>query len=150
MKDRLQKILQEYDLTPSRLAEKLGVQRSGISHIMSGRNKPSYDFLIALMDSFPDINANWLLTGKGEMLSSKEQIKSYKEERAQTQQPDLFSSQSRSSERVTPATDKKEKEPVQEQEQDVYKSKQDDYIEEEVEAILVLMKNGKFKRYRSV
>jgi transcriptional regulator with XRE-family HTH domain len=71
MKDRIQQFLHHTGYTATRLADELKVQRSGISHILSGRNQPSYDFLIRLLNRFPDISADWLLTGKGNMYKSK-------------------------------------------------------------------------------
>ena len=65
MNNRLQQFLELENLTPARLADMLGVQRSGLSHILSGRNKPSYDFLTRILTKFPHINADWLMTGKG-------------------------------------------------------------------------------------
>lgn len=65
MNSRLQQFLELENLTPARLADMLGVQRSGLSHILSGRNKPGYDFINKLLLKFPAINAEWLLTGKG-------------------------------------------------------------------------------------
>ena len=65
MNTRLQQFLELENLTPARLADMLGVQRSGLSHILSGRNKPSYDFLTRILAKFPHINADWLLTGRG-------------------------------------------------------------------------------------
>nr|WP_321410448.1 helix-turn-helix transcriptional regulator [uncultured Carboxylicivirga sp.] len=70
MKERLEAILKYEKLTPSRLADILGVQRSGISHIMSGRNKPGLDFLAKLISNFPHINGDWLITGEGPMLKN--------------------------------------------------------------------------------
>ncbi len=70
MKDRLLKILKQYNLTSTRFADELGVQRSGISHILSGRNQPSFDFLVKLMKQYPEINPDWLIMGKGNMLRS--------------------------------------------------------------------------------
>ena len=70
MKDRLSKIITSEGLTPSLLADKLGVQRSGISHILSGRNNPGFDFLQKLLENFPRLNAEWLLLGKGSMYKS--------------------------------------------------------------------------------
>ena len=67
MKDRLSKILASEGLTPSLLADKLGIQRSGISHIMSGRNYPSFDFLQKILVNFPKLNAEWLILGQGTM-----------------------------------------------------------------------------------
>lgn len=65
MNSRLQQFLELENLTPARLADILGVQRSGLSHILSGRNKPGYDFINKLLIKFPAISADWLLTGKG-------------------------------------------------------------------------------------
>ncbi|MCU4165250.1 helix-turn-helix domain-containing protein [Carboxylicivirga caseinilyticus] len=70
MRERLEAILKYEKLTPSRLADILGVQRSGISHIMSGRNKPGLDFLAKLISNFPHINGDWLITGEGPMLKN--------------------------------------------------------------------------------
>jgi len=65
MKERLLKIITSEGLTPSLLADKMGVQRSGISHILSGRNYPSFDFLQKLLENFPRLNAEWLILGQG-------------------------------------------------------------------------------------
>lgn len=51
-------------------AEALDVQRSSLSHIASGRNKPSLDFLVKVKARFPELEWNWLITGEGEMLNS--------------------------------------------------------------------------------
>ncbi len=71
MEKRLLLFLQSEDLNPTRFADKIGVQRSSISHILSGRNKPSYDFLLKTLEAFPLLNAEWLLTGKGKMYKSE-------------------------------------------------------------------------------
>jgi plasmid maintenance system antidote protein VapI len=65
---RLEQLLEYYSLTASMLADRIGVQRSGISHLLSGRNKPSLDFIIKLIESFPDLDLYWLLIGNGSML----------------------------------------------------------------------------------
>ena len=65
MNTRLQQFLELENLTPARLADMLGIQRSGLSHILSGRNKPSFDFLNRILTKFPHINADWLMTGRG-------------------------------------------------------------------------------------
>lgn len=58
-------------LTPARFADEIGVQRSSISHILSGRNKPSYDFISKILSRFSGINAEWLITGKGSMIKTE-------------------------------------------------------------------------------
>jgi len=68
VKDRLIKILIHYGYNANRLADEIGVQRSGISHIISGRNLPSFDFITKILTRFPDIDPDWLVLGKGPML----------------------------------------------------------------------------------
>lgn len=63
---RLQKVIDYYSESASSFAEKIGVQRSSISHILSGRNKPSLDFVLKVLASFPEVDLYWLLNGKGE------------------------------------------------------------------------------------
>ena len=67
MKERLQKIISAENLSSAKFAEIIGVQRSSISHFLSGRNKPSYDVISSIMVKFPKINPDWLITGKGDM-----------------------------------------------------------------------------------
>jgi len=67
MKDRILKFLNNKQLSATKLADNIGVQRSSISHILSGRNKPSFDFIEKILVSYPELNAQWLITGKGEM-----------------------------------------------------------------------------------
>ena len=65
MHDRLKQFLTMENLSPARFAEELGIQRSGVSHLLSGRNKPSFEFLQKMMKVFPDVNYEWLILGKG-------------------------------------------------------------------------------------
>ena len=55
-------------MSASQFADEIGVQRSSVSHVLSGRNKPSLDFIIKIVAAFPEINSDWLLSGKGEIL----------------------------------------------------------------------------------
>jgi len=64
MIERLQELMRIKKLSPAHLADAIGVQRSGISHFVSGRNKPSLEFILKILDYFPDINPDWLLFGK--------------------------------------------------------------------------------------
>ena len=61
MKEKLEYLLREKQLTATQLARLLEIQPSGISHIMSGRNKPSFDFGVKILSVFPDINPDWLM-----------------------------------------------------------------------------------------
>ncbi|MDO5104961.1 helix-turn-helix transcriptional regulator [Capnocytophaga sp.] len=62
---RLQKVMDYYGLTSSALADKLNVQASNISHLLSERNKPSLDFILKLTERFPEIDIYWITQGKG-------------------------------------------------------------------------------------
>jgi transcriptional regulator with XRE-family HTH domain len=64
-KERLEQILAHYQLSASAFADAIGVQRSSISHLLSGRNKPSLDFVLKVVREFPEVNLYWLLNGKG-------------------------------------------------------------------------------------
>lgn len=72
MKERLEQLLAAKGYTSQRFAEIMGVQPSGISHILAGRNKPRYDFLERLLRRFPDISPDWLLLGRGPMFREME------------------------------------------------------------------------------
>jgi transcriptional regulator with XRE-family HTH domain len=67
MQNRLQKFLQAENITPARFADQIGIQRSGVSHILSGRNKPGFDFIEKMLRCYPSLNAEWIITGKGKM-----------------------------------------------------------------------------------
>ncbi|MEE9407482.1 MAG: helix-turn-helix transcriptional regulator [Polaribacter sp.] len=62
---RLKKVMDFHQLSASLFADKVGVQRSSISHILSGRNKPSLDFILKVTSEFIDVDIQWLLNGKG-------------------------------------------------------------------------------------
>ena len=62
---RLERILKYYGLSASGFADSIGVQRSSISHLLSGRNKPSLEFVLKVVKKYPEVNLYWLLNGKG-------------------------------------------------------------------------------------
>lgn len=62
--ERIKHVLDSSELSSSAFADQLGVQRSSISHILSGRNKPSLDFVLKLLKAFPEVAADWLLLGE--------------------------------------------------------------------------------------
>ena len=71
---RLEIILDYYSLNASGFADKIGVQRSSLSHLLSGRNKPSLDFLLKILDVFPEVDLYWILNGKGSFPKNNEVI----------------------------------------------------------------------------
>ena len=64
---RLENLLEYYNLNASSFADKIGVQRSSLSHLLSGRNKPSLDFVMKISEEFPEVDLYWILNGKGSM-----------------------------------------------------------------------------------
>lgn len=64
IKDRIRMIIDSHQLTAGAFADRIGVQRSNVSHILSGRNKPGYEFLEKVVRAFPKVQAHWLLTGR--------------------------------------------------------------------------------------
>jgi transcriptional regulator with XRE-family HTH domain len=61
---RFKSLLESLNLSPSEFADSIGVQRSSVSHVLSGRNKPSIDFLEKILIAFPDTDSTWLITGR--------------------------------------------------------------------------------------
>lgn len=62
--ERFKEFMEENSINASQLAENIGVQKSSISHILSGRNKPSLDFVVKLLRAYPTLDIYWLLNGK--------------------------------------------------------------------------------------
>ncbi len=67
MKDRILAFLQNENKSYAQFAEEIGVQPSGISHILSGRNNPSLDFVTKMLHRYSSLSSEWLLFGKGPM-----------------------------------------------------------------------------------
>ncbi|MDD4603129.1 MAG: helix-turn-helix transcriptional regulator [Bacteroidales bacterium] len=75
MTDRILEILKQKNLSPSQFADEIGIQRSGMSHIISGRNKPSLEFVLKVLKRFPEIKSDWLLNGEiSETINPQEEI----------------------------------------------------------------------------
>ncbi|MCH4823012.1 helix-turn-helix transcriptional regulator [Gramella lutea] len=103
---RLNKILDFYDLSAASFADKIEVGRSSISHILSGRNKPSLDFVMKVVKNFPEVELYWLLNGKGKFPSTpgadpqiekkelevKTEVPSSSAQNIQTASPESFAS----------------------------------------------------------
>lgn len=73
MKDRLQQLIDNEHLSPSKFADEVGLNRPAVSHILSGRNKPGFDALQRILQRFPRLNASWLITGEGEMYARNDE-----------------------------------------------------------------------------
>jgi transcriptional regulator with XRE-family HTH domain len=71
MENRIQKIIEDQGLSLNAFAQEIGVNRSTISHILTGRNKPSVEVLQKILKRFPKLSSDWLLLGNGGMHVSK-------------------------------------------------------------------------------
>ena len=77
MKDRIAHIIRAKNLTAAEFALRLGIQPSNISHLLSGRNNPSLDFVKKLKETFPEYNLDWIIFGKGPMTVSEPFVESF-------------------------------------------------------------------------
>lgn len=125
---RLEKILDYYGLTASSFADKIGVQRSSMSHLLSGRNKPSLDFILKILEVFPEVDLYWILNGKGNFPKGYE-----------TRPETLFPTHHNEPEKITLNPDKEIKSP---------ENSLVDEMTGEIERIVIFYKNGNFKEYK--
>jgi transcriptional regulator with XRE-family HTH domain len=147
---RLEIILDYYSLNASAFADKIGVQRSSLSHLLSGRNKPSLDFILKILDVFPDVDLYWILNGKGSFPKNDEimavqESKQQKEIRPNTPSPiseTLLSENLFSQENLTKRENKEN--PKKGEIQNVVT----DSLSDEVVKIVFFYKNGTFKEFK--
>lgn len=84
MKDRIVKIMERERMGQAQFANAIGIQRAAMSHIISGRNNPSLDVMLKILHRYPQLNPDWLLFGKGEMLRSTDSSVEQAEDQAKT------------------------------------------------------------------
>lgn len=89
MVDRIKQVMEHYEETPAGFAEKIGVNRSNITHLFSGRNQPSLDFAKKVLTAFPEVSTEWLIMGVGKMIKDPAEMMPAKKTFVQT---DLFGS----------------------------------------------------------
>lgn len=132
---RLQKIMEEHDLNATSFADAVDVGRSSISHILSGRNKPSLEFVLKVVDAFPEVNIYWLLNGKGTYPNYADQkqpeaVKPIAPKSTPSYQQGLFAEES--------------EQPTLEIENTPTRNNHHD---EEIERIVIFYKDGTFKNF---
>lgn len=140
---RLELLLDYYSLNASSFADKIGVQRSSLSHLLSGRNKPSLDFILKILEVYPEVDLYWILNGKGTFpASDKKQISSTLNEDVakKTEETTLFTTDlfSNNKEVATPKSEIKD-EPSN--------TIADSFPEVEIDKIVVFYTDGSFKCY---
>jgi transcriptional regulator with XRE-family HTH domain len=129
---RLNILMDYYEISAALLAEKMEVQRSSISHILSGRNKPSLEFVLKILKAFPEVELYWLLNGVG---SFPKQVE------AKASAPTLFS------EIETPINKINEPKPAAKQDNHIIEHERKENTGQEIERIVIFYKNGSFKNY---
>ena len=65
-RERIELLMKCYNLSPSQFADRTGIQRASVSHIISGRNKPSLEVMLKIYEAFPGLDMKWLMTGIGD------------------------------------------------------------------------------------
>jgi transcriptional regulator with XRE-family HTH domain len=139
---RLEIILDYYNLSASAFADKINVQRSSLSHLLSGRNKPSLDFIIKVIEAFPEVDLYWILNGKGTFPTSEKNfsIQSTKQEVTsdETNTSDLFSTDHTNS-----------KQPFINNEIEKKSISLSNSVVKTIERIVIFYTDGSFKNYQS-
>lgn len=91
MIDRIKQVMDYSGLTPAQFALELGINRSGLTHLFSGRNQPSLDLIKKILVAFPQIKTEWLMMGMGSMLKNDSNPISAEKIMIEKSEPDLFS-----------------------------------------------------------
>lgn len=140
---RLQILLDYYVLSASAFADKIDVQRSSISHLLSGRNKPSLDFILKVVEVFPDVDMYWFLNGTGTFPKSEKKEspiqENFKKEEKNTSnlQSDLF----------TPIDAPEKNRLIENNFQNVSNMQNLNTLDDAIDYIVIFYKDGTFKKY---
>lgn len=141
MKDRIKQYIEQKGISAGELAVKLDVQRSNISHILNGRNKPGAVFIERFLLVFPDLNARWLLTGTGDMIERTLETKPKNVVTIPNTLP--FETLTAPVEKVQDDVEVKKVEV-----QDSAVAKNEDENEDELDGMVLLFKDGTFATYK--
>ncbi len=141
MKDRIIQLLNSEGLSASKFADIIGVQRSSMSHILSGRNNPSLDFIQKIMRSFPHVSGDWLISGSGEM-SKKSDSGSLFQEIIKDDEPEPYqSAQPPRLKKEVSETAKPQSEPLPNLDMSAFLS------DKKIEKVVVFYSDKTFKEY---
>ncbi|RUT68166.1 XRE family transcriptional regulator [Flavobacterium cupreum] len=147
---RLEVILDYYGLNASAFADKIGVQRSSMSHLLSGRNKPSLDFVLKILDVFPDVDLYWILNGKGSFPKKEDEPKNDASavigENEKVSPPISLSDNFNSADLFSQIDTVED---IKEEKRNLFETKSSNVVsnEDEIEKIVFFYKNGTFKIY---
>lgn len=152
---RIQEIMKFYHVSASGFADAMGVGRSSISHILSGRNKPSLDFVMKITEAYPEAELYWLLYGKGTFPKSENPM--VKEEKVKLENEIVPSStpnpinESVSEQDLFSQSDTNEKDISSDQvtTPSLTQSKSNSSLPKEIEKIVFFYKDGTFEVYNN-
>jgi len=130
---RLQIILGYYGISAADFSNQISVNRSTISHLLSGRNKPSLDFLMKVLEKFPEVELYWILNGKGTFPSEKTKNSPIsKSEKKTSKSSSLLKSQEKLKKQI----------PIP---SEITKN----FSNDDIEQIIIFYKDGSFKSYKN-
>ena len=134
-------ILDYYGLNASSFADNIGVQRSSLSHLLSGRNKPSLDFILKILEVYPEVDLYWILNGKGSFpkVSVNQKISSQSSSSVHSANQEI----------VPPSIVSPNEAIVSETNTNKQDSTAHELVKEsEIDKIVIFYKDGTFKSYR--
>ena len=139
MNTRLKQFLAAENITQAQFADNIKVVRASVSHVLSGRNNPSYDFIKAIMLHYPHLNIEWLMFGKGKMYKG-----------SQDQEVPLFCNDSGESEPetvefMTFSEDPTPAEPVQNPLSTIHLTPQVQYKEKKAIKVIIMYDDGSYQ-----
>lgn len=143
---RIQKIMDHYDLSASAFADQIDTGRSSISHILSGRNKPSLDLILKITETFADVDINWLAKGGGDFPKNSSEKKVFSPEvktnspkkNTSVETPDLFSD-------ITSANIENSESPEQKSTSPCFATK----TSKKIQRIVLFYDDGTFESYQN-
>ena len=146
---RLEIILDYYSLNASSFADKIGVQRSSLSHLLSGRNKPSLDFILKIIDVFPDIDLYWILNGKGNFPKNAEEFEKIENstEQVEKQNSPTPSNSEKIPENLFSELQDQNSIPALDTKKDESQNSTKESNSDAIDKIVIFYRNGTFKSY---
>lgn len=142
---RLEFVLEYYGLNASAFADRIGVQRSSMSHLLSGRNKPSLDFVMKILEVFPDVDLYWILIGRGTFpkINNEESVETHK-----SSSP-ILSNENMGNDLFSALEINLEEEKRETKKSPILKNENFSLEDNQIEKIVLFYKNGTFKAYSS-
>ena len=144
MKERIKQYMDYKSISAGELSSLLDVQRSNISHILNGRNKPGASFIEKFLIVFPDLNARWLLTGEGEMVESVKMTF----EKKDVKQEDVKQETEIAEEKIKKSKDSKESKESKEGKESLKEEKPVHVHDKPIDKVVLLYKDGTFTDFK--